>query len=94
MCYQSGEIDVEVNFRTPVDIRNSTGLMKFPDEQISVNTFSGLYQVIKVDNVFRDGQFTQTLDLVRRGNQYVNKASDQSDKKATEIVPTDENGST
>lgn len=92
--YQSGEIDVEVNFRTPVDIRNSTGLMKFPDEQISVNTFSGLYQVIKVDNVFRDGQFTQTLDLVRRGNQYVNKASDQSDKKATEIVPTDENGST
>ena len=27
-----GEIDVEVNLE-PVDIRNPTGLMKFPDEQ-------------------------------------------------------------
>jgi len=82
--YQQGEVDIELNFRTPIDIRDN-GIMGFPSDQVAVNQFSGLYQVINVLNNFQDGQFKQTLSLVRRSNQHPKLESDQSDKKSTEI---------
>jgi len=48
--YQGSEVDVKVNFRTPVDINQSTGLYDFGKSTKSapVLTWSGIYQVIKV----------------------------------------------
>jgi len=86
--YQNGEVDVELNFKTPIDYRDD-GIMGFPSDQISVNQFSGLYQVITVLNTFSDGQFKQVLELVRRSNQTPNAVTDQSDKSATEVVADD-----
>jgi hypothetical protein len=43
--------------------------MFFPDD--NVRQFSGLFQVITVTNQFSQGQFTQTLKLVRVINQNV-----------------------
>ena len=57
---------VIVNFRLPYDYDQNTGLMTFSRMQ---RRFSGLYEVITVTNKFKNGQFTQTLDLMRRRSQ-------------------------
>lgn len=63
----NGQVIVSLTFRTPTDIDESTGMMNFNSKtfKTKVSLFSGLYRVIKVTNEFRNGQFTQTLDLVR-----------------------------
>jgi len=70
MDYQSSEVDILINFRTPVDL-NSRGSLTFPDEiktQLEI-PFSGLYKVITVKSSFVKGKFTQVLNLARRSNQ-------------------------
>jgi hypothetical protein len=79
--HQNGEVDVNVNFRTPVDF-SPEGIMTFPEETIKVNAFSGVYQVVKVTNVFQGGIFKQSLNMVRRRNQLVNVSASDSDTNA------------
>jgi hypothetical protein len=69
--YQNGEVDILVNFRTPVDINQTTGLYDFGKSSKSapVLSWSGLYQVINVTSSFAGGQFTQTLTGTRRPSQ-------------------------
>lgn len=66
--YQRNEVDILVNFRTPVDY-NARGGMEFQGDTTRVNGFSGFYKVINVENVISGNRFTQTLQLVRRKNQ-------------------------
>ena len=69
MDYQSSEVDIIVNFRTPVDTRD-TGYMKFPaGGSKAVGAFSGLYQVTEVTNSWSGNQFSQKLKTIRRRNQ-------------------------
>lgn len=69
MDYQSSEVDIIVNFRTPLDIGKS-GYYDFPGTGTApVGAFSGLYQVIFCRNSFKEGVFTQDLRLIRRKNQ-------------------------
>lgn len=68
MDYQSGEVDIALVFRTPIDYNSSTGLMDFGDTSI-VRHFSGLYKVNEVKHRFQNGKFTQELSLMRRRNQ-------------------------
>jgi hypothetical protein len=68
MDYQSGEVDIAITFRTPIDYNSSTGLMDFGDTQI-VRHFSGLYRVLEARHRFQNGKFTQELSLQRRRNQ-------------------------
>jgi|TARA_R110000823_G_scaffold8593_5_gene30150 hypothetical protein len=68
MDYQSGEVDIELNFRTPIDYVGN--YMTFPGGgSAPVGAFSGLYKVLFVANKFSRGQFTQTLQTIRRPKQ-------------------------
>jgi hypothetical protein len=70
MDYQSSEVDIIFNFRTPVDL-NSNGSLDFPENvknQLEI-PFSGLFKVTNVKSNFIKGKFTQTLSLMRRPNQ-------------------------
>ena len=69
--YQNGEVDIIINFRTPVDINQTTGLYDFgkSSKTAPVLQWSGLYQVINVTSKFSNGQFTQSLTGTRRANQ-------------------------
>ena len=75
VAYQNGEVDIIVNFRSPTDINQSTGLYNInrgdPDSSkgTPVLGFSGLYQVVKVRSSFKSGQFTQTIEGLRRRGQ-------------------------
>lgn len=68
MDYQNGEVDIILNFRTPVDIDPETGLADFSSTEVAKG-FSGLYQVISVMNKFSQGKYTQTLNMIRRPRQ-------------------------
>ena len=69
--YQNGEVDVIVNFRTPIDINQTTGLYNFGGQSASapVIGFSGLYKINTVTSTFKSGKFTQILEGFRRKGQ-------------------------
>jgi hypothetical protein len=56
---------IKLNFRNPIDI-GSDGFLKF---QSTLVPFSGLYQVINCVSKFSDGQFKQSLKLLRYAGQ-------------------------
>lgn len=78
---QSGEVDIRVNFRSPIDINQSTGLYNFAGSTKSapVNKFSGIYQLCIVNSTFKGGQFRQELKALRRPLQ---------ESKQPEATPT------
>lgn len=69
MDYQRSEVEVNVNFRTPIDYDSEKGSMIFPQDTIPVKAFSGLYKVNTVENSFSGGKFTQVLSMNRRPKQ-------------------------
>jgi hypothetical protein len=66
MNYQSGEVDIVLNFRTPIDFNPDTGLYNF---NTSIDQFSGLYQIFEVESKFNQNKFTQTISAMRRRTQ-------------------------
>ena len=88
--YQSSEVDVIVNFRTPIDIIQGTGLYNLSNTKID-QQFSGMYKLNTITSKFKGGKFTQTLDGYRRLGQEVKEpASDASLFKVP--VPKTEGG--
>ena len=60
----SGEFFCNINFRTPIDMDDTTGLAKF-NSNYEKSRFTGFYKVQIIDSEFSKGQFVQTLDLIR-----------------------------
>ena len=88
MDYQRSEVEVLVEFNTPIDYNDETGGVIFPTTATKSSTkpigeFSGLYKVNTVVNRFNSGKFTQILSLLRRRKQ------DETNKTA---LPSDGNG--
>jgi len=65
--WSRSEVDVMLNFRTPVDIDTDKGIYKFPKEN-NAAVFSGIYQVIEITNTFSSGEFKNSLKCLRRLN--------------------------
>ena len=61
MNHSTSQVDILINFRTPVDI--SPEGVKFNGASIGVKDFSGLYQVISVNNRIEGNEFTQQRSL-------------------------------
>jgi hypothetical protein len=84
MNYQNGEVDIIVNFRTPIDINQTSGLYNFKGSASSpVTQWSGLYSVTDVISTFRDGQFKQTLKGFRRTLQELQEEASPSETFGT-----------
>lgn len=89
MNHQRGEVDVVLNFRTPIDYDMNSGLMRFPDETIAVKGFSGLYKVNIVKNSFSGGKFTQVLEMIRRPRQELDTGEQGSPNAGRVFQPAD-----
>ena len=63
-----GEIYIQITVKSPSDIDESTGMMKF-DSKYSTSLFSGMYRILTVESTFTGGKFEQTLDVVRLPRQ-------------------------
>jgi hypothetical protein len=80
--YQSGEVDIVVNFRTPLDLNQNTGLFDFSAGSAPINNFSGLYRITQVHSTFKEGSFKQKLVGIRR------KGQDPTQKPTADTVYT------
>ena len=60
-----------LNYRLPDDINDETGVTFEKDTQTPSENlfFSGIYQIVKIESSFSQGQFTQSLNCVRLNNQ-------------------------
>ena len=84
LIMDKGEVYVSLVFKTPVDIDESTGMLR-QDGKTNISLFSGMYRVLTVKNEFSKGQFLQTLNLVRlvrQGNlDYTHNKVETSDNR-------------
>ena len=83
--FQDGEVDMAINFRTPIDINPTTGLYNMAGKRSS--QFSGLYKVQRVIHNFKNGQFTQVISAKRRNISPSDKEDVIFSIKKTETVP-------
>ena len=84
-----GELYIQITVKSPSDIDESTGMMKF-DAKHSVSLFSGMYRVLTVESTFSGGKFEQVLDAVRlpRQTSLEPSAADKEEKGNRAIVAT------
>lgn len=73
-----GDVYININFRNPIDINSRTGLLDFGNNPVS---FSGVYRVNTLISNFKNGMFTQNLDVIRMEGQILGNE--------TEILPAD-----
>jgi hypothetical protein len=90
VSYQNSEVDIKINFRTPVDLNQNSGLFDFgkSSKTAPVLTWSGIYKVTSATSHFEGGQFTQQLKGVRRnGQEYVGTGSSKDTLSSTNKQP-------
>jgi hypothetical protein len=66
--YEATDIFVHITFRTPIEPNLGTskegGLYSFPNDG-GISPYSGQYKLTRIENKFVNGNFTQTLNLLR-----------------------------
>jgi hypothetical protein len=62
-----GDVLVNINFRNPIDI-GPDGMYQFDSKLLP---FSGVYMITTCKSTFKDGQFKQTLNIVRQPGQAI-----------------------
>jgi hypothetical protein len=80
--YQSSEVDILINFRTPIDLNPESGTYLMDGEAVGVKDFSGLYKVITVTSKFSENIFTQQLTCNRRKNYQLKDFEEQQQELA------------
>lgn len=86
MPWDTGEVHIMVNFKTPVDINLTTGMYDFGN-LYTVGMFSGLYTTKTVTSTFRKGKFTQSITLIRLRNQGSEEGTGNVAVSPTDAVP-------
>jgi hypothetical protein len=87
----AGEVLAWVQVLMPPDIDENTGGLRLGAGASSVNSFTGVYKIMEVQNEFSQGKFVQTLILIRYQEQEADKA--YRDALAAESQRTDSAGS-
>jgi len=87
MNYTSGSVYIYISFRTPYDINEITGEYDY-QSQIKESPFSGIYRVVKCENMFSGGNFTQTLECLRQIGQALDFKDNPSVLQEQTITPT------
>lgn len=90
MTYDGSDVYIYVTFRTPIDSDPDKGLFNF--KGTAVSPFSGIFKIIKVVSNFKDGRFTQTLELTRMQKQpsdFEGGVGKDPDKRPFVVVPAD-----
>jgi hypothetical protein len=86
MNYVNGEVHITINFRTPIDINQSTGLYDFSNTSLC-QQFSGLFRVNNVHSEFKSGQFKQTIEASRIQGQDSKDEPNPAGLFSTEKIP-------
>jgi len=90
LIMDSGELYCYVTFKTPVDIDESTGLLR-KDSKYLDSVFSGYFRVLTVESEFQNGKFTQNIDLIRQFNQPDDNKSSKSSETGSAAASDNRN---
>lgn len=95
----AGEVYINVNFKTPVDYDDESGLfegLNLGPGKYNTAFFGGIYRVIQVESTFDGGQFIQRVTGVRLKNQQLDqpKAIEKEVTATTSIEPDTSAGET
>ena len=87
-----GSVLVTINFRNPIDYNSfeDGGMLNFDGNRVP---FSGVYQVNEVTSTFKDGVFSQKLDIMRMPGQVLDsnlRDSDPADLRSSTPKPEDQ----
>ena len=84
--YQNGEVDIVINFNTPTDLNQLTGMFDITNTKL-VSQFSGLYKLTTITSSFKNGKFTQNLVANRRQGQDNPAAATTASIQTAKAVP-------
>lgn len=89
--YQTGEVHVVVNFRTPVEIDQTTGMYQFAADVPSspLLQYSGLFKLNKLTSYFKNGEFKQRLHGQRLPGQENTAPESKSSSFSLEKITKD-----
>ena len=78
VAHLRGQVLISLNFRNPIDINSfeNGGMMRFDSNRVP---FSGVYMVRTVKNNFKNGNFTQNIDIIRVPGQLIDVNLEPSD---------------
>lgn len=79
LVMDNAEVVCWVEIKTPVDVDDLTGGVRYLDNNKVKSGFTGVYKLLMVDSEFNKGQFTQTLNLIRYMNQDVKEDTSYDD---------------
>lgn len=82
------EVYVQVNFKTPTDLNDETGLFKIQDAAF----FQGKYKVFICESRFSGGIFTNVLQMVRMRHQSEDKTKDEETTSEPTVPSQDVKG--
>jgi hypothetical protein len=87
--FEDAEVYITINFRTPIDINQSTGLYNFKgvDQSVPLLSWSGLYRVTDVTNSFSGGVFKQVIHAGRMPYQEGDTEASASQVFGTNTTP-------
>jgi hypothetical protein len=83
--FNYGDVFVNINFRNPIDI-GPDGFYQFDDKLLP---FSGVYLITTCKSKFRDGQFKQTLNIIRQPGQALPTANPAETPQSSKTPITD-----
>jgi hypothetical protein len=75
-----------LSFKTPDDINEVTSLYDF-SSKMKESPFSGIYRVIRCENIFNSGVFTQKLECLRMIGQSVEFTDNPEALQAQQVTP-------
>lgn len=94
--WQNGQVHINVNFRTPIDINQGTGMYDFGagSKTAPLLMYSGLYDIRTLTSNFKSGKFTQTLSGIRVKNQGLKEQATPEATYNTSVPLTEQMGPT
>ena len=84
IAMDTSEVFCSVVFKVPIDINQDTGLYKFESKNSS---FSGIYKIVEVENIFENGNFYQNLRGYRLFDQRVDVESQSQSRRNNDTRP-------
>ena len=96
IIFDAKQVFVQLIINSATDIDDDTGIIN-PNKKIKLkygqidSTFSGAFKVLKVDNNFSGGQFTQELTIIKMPNSIFESGNNPDVKTEITLDTTDEN---
>jgi hypothetical protein len=93
--WETGEVYIDVIFKSPLDINQFTGLYNFggPFSDPTIG-FRGLYRVNTITSFFKNGEFTQEVQGMRINNQDIDEQKEATNKQVFNSTLLDTNRNT